>query len=258
MSETAATNRRFLMRDLTGPARSGLLCILLVLLGGIAASAMHVWDHYRNRDERPAFTMTDLEGAYHGVTAESSLLAALRRGHPETAPAAAREALIAWLTGDKISENYDNLDLGDNAPSEIIAANCLSCHARAAAQQHEIARRVPLDYWDDVRPLAFSTRIEPTSAKVLVASTHAHALSLATLAVALSAMLLATGVSRAVLGLLIGAIGVGLLVDLSCWWIARSWSPAVWGVVAGGALFNGACVLASLVCAWELLLARRK
>ena len=66
-----------LLRTLPLTVRIGISCLVLVLLGGLAASAMHLFWHYENRDERPGMTMDDLEGAYHGVERTAPILMAL-------------------------------------------------------------------------------------------------------------------------------------------------------------------------------------
>ena len=235
------------LRDLPCLAKVGVAALLLVVLGGIAVSMLYMYDHYENRDETPGLTMNDLEGAYHGVSAPSPLLEALRRGHPEALAVADRDALTKWLTGDKLSENYDNLDLGDSAPSEIMARSCLECHARKNSATQPIAKTVPLDYWDDIKPIAFSKDIRPGSAKVLMASAHAHSLSLATLTLVLAGLLMMTGWPRALVAALIGALGVGLLIDLACWFVAREVAWATYGIVVFGAVFNGGSALAGVL-----------
>lgn len=233
--------------DLPALARVGLGCLMLVVLGGLGVSAWHLHDHYQNRDETPGLSMNDLKGAYHGVSAPSPLREALTRGHPETLLPADREALLKWLSSDKLSENYDNLDLGDKAPSEIMSRSCLECHSRKQADKSPIAKSVPLDYWDDIKPIAFSKDIQPGSLKVLVASAHAHSLSLATLAVVLGVLLFMTRVPRGVSGALTACMGAGLLIDIACWFIARQAAGAAYLVVIAGAVFNGACGLSAFI-----------
>ncbi|MFO0831706.1 MAG: hypothetical protein U0637_07660 [Phycisphaerales bacterium] len=226
-------------------ARLGVACLMLVVLGGLGVSAWHLHDHYENRDESPGLTMTDLEGAYHGVSAPSPLLESLKKGHPETLARADRDALVRWLTADKISENYDNLDLGDKAPSEVMARSCAECHSRKHADRSPIAKSVPLDYWDDIKPIAFSKDIQPGGIKVLVASAHAHSLSLATLALVLSVLLTMTRLPRGLAGLLTACMGLGLLVDIACWFVARQVAGATYLVVLAGLVFNGGCGLSA-------------
>ena len=51
-----------------------------------------------------------------------------------------------------------------------------------------------------------------------------------------------------------GRSRVGLVLDLGCWWLARSSDLAVYGILVGGALFAGAVVLmllAILVDLWR-------
>lgn len=240
------------LRDIPRSAKVGVGSLLLVVLGGIGASAWHLWDHYQNRDEEPGLTMTDLKGAYHGVTAESPILGAIQRGHPEILPQADRAALLAWLKGEKIAENFDNLDLGDRSPHEIIAARCLECHSRRNAEKQPIARSIPLDSWEDIKPRAFSKHIEPANRKVMIASAHAHSLSLATLTLVLAGLLAMTTGARGFKSALVGAMGLGLLVDLSCWFVAREFSGAVYAIVLAGAVYNGGVVLAALLVLFDL------
>jgi hypothetical protein len=203
----------------------------------------HLVYHHENRDERPGVSMEDIEGAYHGVTTTSPLVIALEKGHPETLGAGPREMLLKWLRGDRVSENYDNLDLGDAAPNEIIAKNCLSCHGKNVAATSPIAARVPLDYWGDIKKLAVSRKVEAVPLKVLTASTHTHALALGSLTFIAAGLMLGTRWARGLTGGLILVAGAGLLVDLACWWLARESAVFVYGVVGAGAAFNGAVAL---------------
>ena len=110
------------LRQLGFTARLGLTLIVLTLLGGLTVSGIYMAMHHENRDEQPGLTMTDIRGHYAGVNVPSPLLSAIERGHPEDQSPSTRKVLIDWLKGDRISEDYDSLDLGDLAPAEIIAA----------------------------------------------------------------------------------------------------------------------------------------
>jgi hypothetical protein len=167
------------LRSFSAGVRLGIAALSIVLLSGLAASAVHMKLHYENRDEKPGFTLEDLEGAYHGVSSEAPLRAALERGHPEELGQAERDALMKWLDGDSLSTDYDNLDLGDDAPAEIIAFACLDCHSRSS--EDAVGKTIPLEFWDDVAGLAISREIMPTPPSVLLASMHAHTISLANL-----------------------------------------------------------------------------
>lgn len=229
----AAPANPFRLRDLGLGTRLGLSFLVLTLLGGLAASAQHLVWHHQKRDERPEMSIDDIFGAYHGIKTTAPLVSVLKRGHPEALPADQRKLLQDWLGGTRISEDYDNIDLGASAPSDVIATNCLSCHSRQSADA--AAKAIPLEFFDDVKKLAFSRDVSPTDVKVLAASTHTHAISLGMLSIVTGALLLGTRLPRAVVGLAIALIGTALFADLASWWLARE-RPVFVYVIAGAGL----------------------
>jgi hypothetical protein len=247
----------FTLRELSLGARLGLSALVLVLLGGLAASGYHLVEHHQNRDEQPGVSLTDIQGAYHGVQSPALLLGALERGHPDGLAPAERATLLTWLGGSRISEDYDSLELGDAAPAELLATRCLSCHSRAAVQGEHKDARVALEYWEDVARVAFSKRVEPVPLKILAASTHTHALSLATLSLVVGALLLATRFPAPLRNGLCALAGLSLLADLAGWWLARG-SPAwVVPIVVAGGVYATASALSLLLILLELWLPRR-
>ena len=222
-------------------ARLGIAALAVVLLAGLAASGAHMRSHYENRDEQPGFTTSDLVGNYHGMSSRAPLLTALERGHPNDLDvefsAAEREALLKWLRSDNLSADYDNLDLGDEAPAEIIAFACLDCHSRAS--EDALAKAIPLEFWDDVAGLAISREINPTPPDILIMSMHTHALSLGTMSLMVALLALMTSFPRRLMGLGICITGVALAADFAGWWITRSMPSGVWIVVVAGTLYSG-------------------
>lgn len=244
------------LRNLSLGMKLGLTGLLLTLLIGLAASAMHLVWHYENRDERPGFTKDDLVSAYHGLNAVAPLLSAVERGHPPELPDGERQVLLDWLRGSRIVEDYDNIDLGDAAPSEIIAQNCLSCHSRNATGGDPLARSLPLDRWDDIKKVAYSREIAPAPIKITAVSTHTHALSLGSLTLVLVAMAWLTSWPRRLVGGLVAIVGLALWLDISAWWLARpydNWLASFTGpgwvsvIVAAGAVYNVGTVLLTLL-----------
>jgi len=245
------------LRELSWTARAGVACLVLTILGGFGASGLHLLFHHQNRDEKPGVSVEDIQGAYHGVKTTSPLLASLRRGHPETLAEQDRKTLVLWLTGTRVSEDYDNLDLGDAAPVEIIGRSCLGCHARKAADAHPIAREFPLDFWDDIRQISVSRQVNPVDTKILAASTHTHALSLAMLTLVAAALALATSWPRRLVNTGIMLLGVTLLADLSAWWISREVAVAVYIVIGAGAAYNSLMALTMLAVLVDVCLPKR-
>jgi hypothetical protein len=250
----------FHLRNLPIGAKLGILCALLVLFGGYEIAAVkHLMEHHSPRDGEEGFSLADVEGVYHGVNVESSLRGAIERGHPENLPEEERQALLDWLRAEPndIRSNYDNFDLGDFAPAEIIARSCVSCHARSS--RDEVARALPLENFTDVEAIAFSRNVPPMDPAILLASMHAHApvMALITIVVALLACMSgwAPGWLRGGLVLLAGA---ALLLDMASWFPARTYASLSWAIMYGGIAHSVSMGLLMLIVAIELLLPRRR
>lgn len=240
------------LRSLPFGARFGLTALVVVLLIGQATSLAHIYLHNEKKDNEPGLSMLDIAGTYHGVEVPAPLRVSLEDEHPEGLPPAAKAALLAWLQKDPdgISRAYDDLDLGDLAPSELIAANCLSCHALATAPTKGAG--VALDSWDAVKRIALPKSISPPPISILVMSTHAHALTLGIIGVVVALLLWFSRWPRRLGGLLVFLMGVGLFCDIGGWWVAREYFAAIYAIILGGAAFNGALALALLLTLVEL------
>lgn len=251
----------FRLRSLPLGARLSFSFLVLVLLGGYAASGAYMQEHHKNRDEREGLSLTDLEGAYTGVRNPAGLIVALEAGHPEGIPGAEplseadREGLLAWLRGERVAEDYDSFDV-DPVPADVLDLSCGKCHASRAAD--ELRAEPYLDSWDAVKPLAFSRQIDPTPTKILLVSTHTHAIALGTVTSLIALLALFTflpGFLRSLL--MLGATG-GLLLDLVAWWLARDGAGWVKVIVVGGAAHAGCMVLLMLSILIELWRPRGK
>lgn len=253
-----------LLRNLPILAKLGVAGLVLVFFMGLAASAMHIREHYQNRDERPGLTRDDITAAYAGLTAVSPILKAVQGDHPKTnvgdmvIKPEARATIEKWLGGEKVAENYDNIDFADPTPRDVLAAACVTCHStKADAGKAGKATSRPLETWEQVKPLAFTRRIERTSDRVKTISTHTHALALGTMGVALLVLTMLSTWPRWLTGILIAAMGLGLCADISGWWLTNWYPGAVNLILGGGAAFNGASVLLLLLALFELLKPRR-
>ena len=215
-------------------ARLGLTGLCIVLLGGLAASFQHMIYHYENRDERPEFSVDDVVGAYHGLNSPALLKEALENGHPETLPADQRSILIEWLSGSRIVEDYDSLDL-EIPPAEILDEQCLQCHTRDLAESQGIPS---LEYFDDIKSISFSREVEPTPVKILAASTHAHALSMSVQGMMVLFLALLTAWPTRRIGWICALMGLGLMGDIGGWWLARYSPSFVMLIMVSGAAYS--------------------
>ncbi|MBO6514801.1 MAG: hypothetical protein JJ974_12635 [Phycisphaerales bacterium] len=235
------------LRELPYLFRLGIALSVLTLLGGYVVSGLHLRWHYENRDESPGLTINDIIGAYHGVQTPSPLISALEDGHPETLQEFERQALIDWLRSDRVSQDYDNLDLGDEAPSEIIAVSCLDCHSRGSSGP-EAYPEVSLEYWDDIQKLAISKDIQPAGTEIVAMSQHTHAPTMAVIMIVLGLLGVLTRFSNRLIGLVTFFASLGLLVDMAGWWITREVAQFAYAIVVGGALYAiGTMIVGGLV-----------
>jgi hypothetical protein len=244
------------LRGLPIPYRVAASAIVLALMLGLWSAMLQIEQHHERRDERPGVSWDDVAGAYHGLREPARLALALVRGHPPELGAAERRALEEWLAGARISEGYDDPDRGALAPAEILEASCTRCHSRKSAEGGGIGESVPLEYWDDVKQLAFARSVDPVPREILITSTHTHAPSLALITLALLGMLHATRFSARLRGAVALAAGAGLALDLAGWWAARASEAGVALVIGGGAAWAVAMAASGLLVLLELWLPR--
>lgn len=246
----------FTLRSLPYSFRLGVALLVLTLLGGYVVSGIHLRLHYDNRDEEPGLTMNDIIGAYHGVQSPSPLIESLESGHPEALSDPERSALLDWLRGDRLSQDYDNLDLGENAPSEIIAFNCLDCHTRSARGDGAMPE-VPLEYWDDIQSIAYSKNIQPAGSNIVAMSQHAHAPTMAVILIVVAWLGACTRFGLRLTGLITLVGGLGLLIDMGGWWITRQYAAFAYPMVIAGAAYGIATTLLGLMVIADCLLPAR-
>lgn len=254
----------FCLRRLNPLLKIGLSFVILTFALGLYASAKHLRAHHENRDGREGLAMDDLIGAYHGLQKTAPLLRALGEGHPSelpdarALPDAEKQILLDWLRSDRISEDYDNFDLGDQSPAEIIGRSCASCHARGVVKPEDLNRIRPLEYWDDIQKVAFTTSVEPTGPEILMMSLHTHALAMGSLLGL--ALILAAGTTwpRWLMGILGCLAGLGLFADLISWLLATNSAGFVWLIAGGGAAFAGGTALMLLLIFLDLWMPAEK
>jgi hypothetical protein len=250
-------NADFRLRDLPLGFRVGLTGVLGAIVLGLWASLEHLREHHHNRDGRPGVSVDDLAGAYHGLDNPAPLVVVLERGHPESQPAANRELLLKWLRSAKVSDDFDNPDLGDAAPAEVLARDCMECHGRKATAGDGIGQTVPLDYWDDVEKVAFARKLDPTPESILITSTHTHALSMAVVSCVLMFLAWWTRFASWMKSGIALLLGLGLACDLAGWWLARESTVFVGLVIAGGGAWVAGAAFACLLALAELWLPRK-
>lgn len=238
--------------------RLGVALLVVVLLGGYVASGIHMRNYYSNRDMVEGLTLDDIRSHYHGITVESPLIKALEEGHPEDLPDRERDLLLEWLSDPStLSFKYDDFDLGDDAPAEIIATNCVSCHARGATGEDAYAR-LPLEYFDYIQPLTVTREINPTTPEIIALSQHTHAPVMAVILLVIALLGAMTRAPRSLIGLVVFVGAIGLLADMSAWWLARSNDAWVYAIVGGGFAYSASTGLVGLLVVLDCLIPTRR
>ena len=212
----------------------------------------HLEDHHQNRDSKPGVSLDDLKGAYHGVRLAPPLESALLRNHPPELPDPERKILLKWITSKSPNELYDEPVLGAEAPAEILALRCVSCHGRKSTDESKIGEKLPLEFWDDVKKVVFPTVIDPVPTPILVASAHAHLLALATLSIGMLALLWATRFGATLKSWLTLGLCLGLLADFAAQWLARGSVEYVFVMIAAGGAYVVISGVILLIAALEL------
>jgi len=248
----------FNLRSLPIEGRLALTCLMLVTLGGYLASGFHMKEQHQNRDGRPGLTMSDIQGVYHGVTTPARMGELLEAGHPREVEGAEPldepdvQALRDWLAGEKIAENWSNIDFGDGSgsPEEIAGATCGKCHGPQVPAEE---RATPLlSTWDHYSELCFDNTVAPTDEAILLMSTHTHALALGTITLLICALMYGTRFPSKMKGILALLASAGLLVDLAAWWLARDSAGFVPLIMAGGMAHAGGMVMMMLAVIADL------
>jgi hypothetical protein len=237
--------------------RLGLTGVVLTMLVGLASALVHLRTAHERRDEEPGLSLDDLRAAYSGIHAPSRLAVALESGHPATLAASERARLVVWLKSSRVSEDFDDPDKGNSSPAEIVQKNCLACHARKSTEGNGVGQRLPLEYWADVKKLAFARELEPTPLDIVITSAHTHALSMAL--VSLAAILLAgmTRWSARWWGPLACVGGLALSADIASWFLARESSAFVLVIATAGGLWFLSTTIAFVLALLEMWIAQR-
>lgn len=266
------------------PAKITLTAFLALVGTGylVAAAKINVW--HSEADGVPGMSPDDLRAVYHGleitVTSEmrETLVAPMLR---EVSPGGAmrkhllkggdesERALIAWLKAGAPQESFDRAGLvepGDPSPKQILAARCTECHHADGGEEEETPFAASATAEPDYALVARHAqpvlgapgeksevrRIEPVSTRKLLHVTHAHILSIPMFTLAVAVLFLMTGLGPKFKLVVAPLPMVAICVDIGCWWLARPFEPAIFGILAAGALFGTGlglqilCVLGSL------------
>ncbi|HOA71856.1 MAG TPA: hypothetical protein PL151_02345 [Phycisphaerae bacterium] len=272
------------LATLSLPAKITLTAFLALVGTGylVAAAKINVW--HSEADGVPGMSADDLRATYHGL--ETTVTAQIREALPapmlrEIRPGGsmrkhllkggdpAERALTAWLEQGAKAETFDKTGLveaGDPSPKQIIAQRCTECHhadggdaqetpyaANATAEpQYELVAKLALPAFGPATDKTEVRRIEPVSARKLLHVTHAHILSIPVFTLAVTVLFLMTGLGQGFKLVVAPLPMIAVCVDIGCWWLARPFEPAIYGIMAAGALFGAGlglqilCVLGSL------------
>lgn len=277
------------LAGLPTPAKLTLTAFLALVGAGylVAVAKINVW--HNDADGVAGMSPNDLRAIYHGLdvtvtsqtreTLASPMLREVSPGgamhkHLAKGGEPAERTLIAWLKDGAKQATFDKPALvqpGDPSPKQVIADRCIECHHADGGEEEDVpyaadAKAEPqyeLVAKEAVPPLApASTKTEtrhigPVSTRELLHITHAHILSIPVFALIVSVLFLMTGVRSGVKLVLAPLPMIATCLDIGCWWLARPFEPAIYGILAAGAVFGTGLALQILIVLGSMWFGKR-
>jgi mono/diheme cytochrome c family protein len=266
------------------------LTAFLALVGAgylVAVTKINIW--HNDADGVAGMSADDLRAIYHGLDvtvtsqvrepAVSPMLREVSPGgamhkHLVKGGEPAERTLIAWLKDGAKQATFDKPGLvqpNDPSPKQIFAERCVECHHADGGEEEDVpyaanAKAEPqyeLVAKEAVSPLAAAgsksetRRIEPISTRELLHVTHAHILSIPVFALIVSVLFLMTGVRSGIKLVLAPLPMAATCLDIACWWLARPFEPAIYGILAAGAVFGTGLALQILIILGSMWFGRR-
>ncbi len=267
--------RAIRLSGLSLPAKLTLTAFVLLIAAGYLAAfiKINVWHH--DADGVPGMSLDDIRAIYHGmdrtVTTQVQPVSHMLR---EVSPGGsmrkhllkggdpAERALTEWLKQGSQQPSFDRAGVpqpGDPSPVQVIAAHCIKCHNTADGEEEDLpyadsATSAPR--YDLVAQMALpkgtaqsntsTLHIEPMSVRELLHVTHAHMLAIPMFTLAIATLFLLTGLGAGFKLVIAPLPMLACCVDFSCWWLARSFEPAIYGIAAAGAAFGTGLALQML------------
>ncbi len=242
--------------------------VLLVAAGYLVASVkVYVW--HSEADGVAGLSPDDLRAVFHGLdkrvtkevrsTLKSEMLREVLPGggmHNYLAKGGppAIKCLTGWLeAGASQAEFIRPAIYEPNGPSasQVIAERCVSCHRKGgdnedlvyadpvgAGPRYELVAKVATPPVAPATTEVQSIHIEPTSSRELLHVTHAHILAIPVFTLVMAAFFLMTGLHAWIKTVLAPLPLIATMVDVGCWWLARSFEPAIHGIALAGAVFG--------------------
>lgn len=274
----------FRLSELSVPAKITATAFLILIGAGyfVAVTKVYVW--HNMADGAPGLSMDDLRAVYHGLVKAippearqapiSTMLKEVNPGgkmrkHLLKGGDPAKWALIGWLEQGAKTETFDKPGVSHKqdvpSPQQVIAERCIKCHNAADGEEREIpyspdAKSAPQYALvakkalpPPVSPEADIRYFDPMDARELLHVTHVHMLAIPVFAIFVAGMFLHTGMAPWLKLIIAPLPMLALCVDFACWWLARSWEPAVYGIAAAGAVFGAAFglqILSTLASMW--------
>jgi hypothetical protein len=222
---------------------------------------------------RPAFTTASerWESVVHGKTPEQllklheeregerlALLSWLRAGARQEAYELDDHPLAAGLAQLELTEAFLVKDAHTGRPvtprrvhvQSLLRTRCASCHSEEG--RHELARLVPLDTYERLKPHCETQTVRPPALRELARSTHAHLLGLAVL-YGLTGLLFTFTAYPGWVRALVGPLPIlAQLVNVACWWLGRIDPFFTQVVVVSGVLAAVGLALQVLGGLWDL------
>jgi hypothetical protein len=198
---------------------------LLTLGVGYLFAMIQVFETHTGLDGKSGLTVADLRIAYSGKQGSTRLQTALMGPMQSMLPADERQVILSWAAGDASKEGWEQ------KVKPIMDSRCIACHN--GSDPH----RPNFTSWDGVSQVV--TKDTGMSMATLVRVSHIHLFGLTFIFFIVSSVFIHAYIRPLwVKCALIVLPFLGIIFDITSWYLTKFWPGFAWMVIIVGAVMG--------------------
>jgi hypothetical protein len=227
------------LRTLHPPLRILLTCFLLTMGIGYLAAGYYLFSGTVDPHRRMGMSLlAGVTVKYYGDRSGSRLESALRGTMADRAPAAEREAIIAWVRSGAPRDGFDGV-------KAVLDRNCVACHNPASGLPVP-----PLTSFDEVKRLA-TVDTGPALAELARVS-HIHLFGISFIFLLTGGIFVLSDLGWRWRATIAALPFLTIWADIGAWWVTKYQPWFAWVVIVSGALMGLALAAQILVSLWQM------